>query len=245
MNAVEVEDLVKYYGSFQALKRISFSFEEGVIYGLIGPNGAGKSTTLKIIATLLEPSGGKILIFGYDIKRESDKIRNVIGYLPEEAGGYKYLTGYEYLELNAKLYSPENYKELVEYGVGISGLGKRLENRIGEYSKGMTRRLLLARALMIRPKLAILDEPTSGMDVLHATEIRKMIRNIVKEDVTILLSSHNMLEVQYLCDELSLISDGVIVANGSPDEILEMTGATNLEDAFIEVIKNRQSIHPS
>ena len=245
MNAVEVKDLVKNYGSFQALKGISFSFEEGLIYGLIGPNGAGKSTTLKIIATLLEPSGGKILIFGYDVKKDSDKVRNIIGYLPEEAGGYKYLTGYEYLELNAKLYSSENYKELVEYGVKISGLEERLENRIGEYSKGMTRRLLLARALMIRPKLAILDEPTSGMDVLHATEIRKMIRNIVKEDVTILLSSHNMLEVQYLCDELSLISNGVIVASGSPNEIFKMTGTTNLEDAFIEVIKNKQSIHSS
>ncbi len=245
MNVVEIENLVKYYGLFQALKGISFSFGEGVIYGLIGPNGAGKSTTLKIMATLLEPSGGKVSIFGYDIKRDASKIRNIIGYLPEEAGGYKYLTGYEYLELNAKLYSPKDYQELVEYGVELSGLGERLEDRIGEYSKGMTRRLLLARALMIRPKLAILDEPTSGMDVIHATQIRKVIRDIVDEGVTILLSSHNMLEVQYLCNELSLISDGLIVASGTPDEILDMTGTSNLEDAFIEVIKNRKSLHIS
>ncbi len=242
MNAVEIKNLVKYYGTFQALKGISFNFEEGIIYGLIGPNGAGKSTTLKIMATLLEPSGGKVTIFGYDIKKDADKIRSIIGYLPEEAGGYKYLTGYEYLELNAKLYSPKNYRELMDYGVELSGLGDRLEDRIGEYSKGMTRRLLLARALMIRPKLAILDEPTSGMDVIHATQIRKVIRGIVNEGVTILLSSHNMLEVQYLCDELSLIFDGLIVASGTSSEILDMTGTSNLEDAFIEVV-NAWHVH--
>ncbi len=239
MYAVTVTNLVKYYGSFQAVKGISFGFEEGIIYGLIGPNGAGKSTTLKILATLLTPSGGEVKIFGYDVRREADKIRGLIGYLPEEAGGYKYLTGYEYLELNAKLYSPNNYREIVEYGAELSGLGERLDNRIGEYSRGMVRRLLLARALMIRPKLAILDEPTSGMDVVHATQIRRMIKEIVNEGVTILLSSHNMLEVQYLCDELSLISNGVIVASGTPHEIMNATNTDNLEDAFIEVIKNK------
>ncbi len=239
MYAVSVNNLVKYYGSFQAVKGISFRFEEGIIYGLIGPNGAGKSTTLKILATLLTPTEGEVEIFGYDVKRDANKVRRLIGYLPEEAGGYKYLTGYEYLELNAKLYSPDNYADIVEYGAKLSGLGERLHNRIGEYSRGMVRRLLLARALMIRPRLAILDEPTSGMDVIHATQIRRMIKEIVNEGVTILLSSHNMLEVQYLCDKLSLISDGVIVASGTPSEIMSATGTDNLEDAFIEVIKNK------
>jgi ABC-2 type transport system ATP-binding protein len=238
--AVVVDGLVKYYGNFPAVKGISFEFDEGVIYGLIGPNGAGKSTTLKILATLLSPSGGSVSIFGLDIRRDANKIRKIIGYLPEEAGGYKYLTGLEYLELNAKIYVPDNYREMVEYGMELSGLGDRLYDRIGSYSKGMVRRLLLARALMIRPKLAILDEPTSGMDVVHATEIRKVIKEIVKEGVTILLSSHNMLEVQYLCDELSLISDGIIVASGSPKEIMEYAGADNLEEAFIEVVRNKQ-----
>ncbi len=236
MLAVEVRDLVKYYGRFQALKGITFSFEEGMIYGLIGPNGAGKSTTLKILATLLEPTSGVAKVFGYDVKREANKVRAIIGYLPEEAGGYKYLTGYEYLEMNAKLYAPSEFKEVVRYGIELSGLGDRIYDRIGEYSRGMIRRLLLARALMFRPKLAILDEPTSGMDVSHATMIRKMIKNMIDEGVTILLSSHNMLEVQYLCDEISLIHKGVIVAKGSPDEILKETRSSNLEEAFVKVI---------
>jgi ABC-2 type transport system ATP-binding protein len=238
MHAVEVDSLVKYYGNFPAVKGISFKVKEASIYGLIGPNGAGKSTTLKILATLLQPTKGTVKIYGLDVVNDAGKIRKIIGYLPEEAGGYKYLTGWEYLELNAKLYSPDNYEEVMEYGAQLCGLGERLEDRIGSYSKGMVRRLLLARALMSRPKLAILDEPTSGMDVVHATNIRKIIKEVVNDGVTILLSSHNMLEVQYLCDELSLISEGVIVATGTPHEIMDRTGMENLEDAYMEVIKN-------
>ena len=238
MYAVEVIDLVKNYGKLEAVKGISFRFREGMIYGLIGPNGAGKSTTLRILATLLEPTKGDARIFGYSVKKDKDRIRRIIGYLPEEAGGYKYLTGYEYLEMNAKIYSPDNYKEVLEYGVILTGLGDRLDDRIGSYSKGMIRRLLLARALMSRPRLAILDEPTAGLDVIHATQIRRMIKEMVNEGVTILLSSHNMLEVQYLCDELSLISNGIIVAEGKPEEILNETGTENLEEAFMRLVGN-------
>lgn len=237
MYAVEVENLVKSYGKLVAVKGISFRFGEGMIYGLIGPNGAGKSTTLRVLATLLEPTDGDARIFGYSVRRDKDRIRKIIGYLPEEAGGYKYLTGYEYLEMNAKIYSPDNYREVLEYGAILTGLGDRLEDRIGSYSKGMIRRLLLARALMNRPKLAILDEPTAGLDVVHATQIRKMIRDMVREGVTILLSSHNMLEVQYLCDELSLISDGRIVTQGRPEDILNETGTENLEEAFMRLVR--------
>lgn len=236
MYAVEVENLVKYYGSFMALKGISFSFEEGIIYGLIGPNGAGKSTTLRILATLLKPSSGKVKIFGYDVVDDADKIRRIMSYLPEEAGGYKYLTGYEYLTMTAKMYDPRNYREYVEYGVEISGLEDRIHDRIGEYSKGMVRRLLLARALMVRPRLAILDEPTAGMDVIYATQIREIIKNVAKEGVTVLLSSHNMLEVDYLCEKISLISGGRIVASGTPKEVRESVGASNLEEAFVRLV---------
>jgi len=237
MYAVEVKDLVKYYGSFMALKGISFYFEDGVIYGLIGPNGAGKSTTLRILATLLHPSSGSVKIFGYDVVKDASKIRKIMSYLPEEAGGYKYLTGYEYLKMVAKIYDPRNYREYLDYGVEISGLDDRIHDRIGEYSKGMIRRLLLARTLMVRPKIAILDEPTAGMDVIYATQIRDIIRNVVKEGVTVLLSSHNMLEVDYLCEEISLISDGRIVASGAPRDIKDRIGVDNLEEAFVRLVR--------
>jgi len=238
MDAVVVENLVKRYGNFVAVNNVSFRVEEGTIYGLIGPNGAGKSTTLRIIATLLKPSAGRVTVFGHDVVEEADKIRRIISYLPEEAGAYKHLTGYEYLELMAKIYAGEGYREYVERGVELAGLGGRIYSKIGEYSKGMLRRLLLARALMTLPKLAILDEPTSGMDVVYATEIRRMIKGINGEGVTILLSSHNMLEVEYLCDEIGIISNGRIIAEGSPQELKERYGGENLEEVFTNLVRS-------
>ncbi len=237
MEAVKVENLVKKYGNFVAVNGISFRVEEGMIYGLIGPNGAGKSTTLRIIATLLKPTSGSVSVFGYDVVGEADKVRRIISYLPEEAGAYKHLTGYEYLELMAKIYAGDGYREYVERGVELAGLGGRIYSKIGEYSKGMLRRLLLARALMTLPKLAILDEPTSGMDVVYATEIRRMIKRINGEGVTILLSSHNMLEVEYLCDEIGIISNGRLIAEGSPQELKERYGGENLEEVFTNLVR--------
>jgi len=237
MKAVEVKDLVKFYGRFQALYNISFEFDEKEIFGLIGPNGAGKSTTLRIIATLLKPTKGYVKIFGYDVTKESNKIRRIISYLPEEAGAYKHLTGYEYLEMMAKIYDPKNYGEYVDFGVKLSGLGHRIYSRIGEYSKGMVRRLLMARALMTRPKLAILDEPTAGMDVVYATEIRRLIKEVNRDGVTILLSSHNMLEVEYLCEEVAIINGGRIVAHGPPNELKDRYGGENLEEVFTRLVK--------
>ncbi len=237
MEAVKVENLVKKYGNFVAVNGISFRVEEGMIYGLIGPNGAGKSTTLRIIATLLKPTSGRVSVFGYDVVGEADKVRRIISYLPEEAGAYKHLTGYEYLELMAKIYAGDGYREYVERGVELAGLGGRIYSKIGEYSKGMLRRLLLARALMTLPKLAILDEPTSGMDVVYATEIRRMIKRINGEGVTILLSSHNMLEVEYLCDEIGIISNGRLIAEGSPQELKERYGGENLEEVFTNLVR--------
>jgi len=239
MYAVEVMELVKKYGSHLAVDKASFKIIEGEIFGLIGPNGAGKSTTLRIIATLLKPTSGSVKVFNYDVVKDAKKIRSIISYLPEEAGAYKYLTGYEYLEMMAKIYSRDDYMEYVDRGIELSGLGSRIYSRIGEYSKGMLRRLLLARALMTLPKLAILDEPTSGMDVVYATEIRRMIKRINSEGVTILLSSHNMLEVEYLCEEIAIISSGRIIAQGSPDKLKDEYGGENLEDVFTSLVKSR------
>ncbi|AFK22995.1 ABC transporter ATP-binding protein [Pyrococcus sp. ST04] len=241
MSAVEVINLEKDYGRVRALRGISFTIEEGEIFGLIGPNGAGKSTTLRILATLLTPTGGKAKVFGYDVVKEADEVRKLISYLPEEAGAYKRLTGLEYLEFMAKLYAKEEKKakEMLELGIELSGLGNRLRDKVSTYSKGMTRRLLLARALMVRPKLAILDEPTSGLDIINAFEIRRTIKSFAEDEgVTFLISSHNMLEVEYLCDRVALIHKGKIMEVGTPEELKGKYGAENLEEVFMEAIKN-------
>ncbi|WP_456444001.1 ABC transporter ATP-binding protein [Thermococcus sp.] len=239
MPMVEVLGLEKDYGKVKALRGISFSINEGEIFGLIGPNGAGKSTTLKILATLLKPTGGTAKIAGYDVVKDAPKVRELISYLPEEAGAYKNLTGKEYLEFMAKLYAKDEAKarEMLKLGMELSGLGERLNDKISTYSKGMARKLLIARALMVRPKLAILDEPASGLDIVNAYAIRQMIRRFAREEgVTFLLSSHNMLEVEYLCHRVALINRGQIIEVGTPRELKDKYSAENLEEVFMTAV---------
>lgn len=235
---VEVIDLRKKFGTIEALKGISFEIEQGEIFGLIGPNGAGKTTTLRIISTLLKPDGGTAKVFGYDVSKEPHEVRKLISYLPEDAGAYRELTGLEYLRFIAKFFAKDGteFKKMVERGSQITNLGDRLRSKVSTYSKGMTRRLLIARALMINPKLAILDEPTSGLDVLNAREIRSTIKQFVRDGGTVLLSSHNMLEVEFLCDRIALINNGEIVEMGKPEELKKKFAASNIEEVFAEVV---------
>lgn len=237
--AVESKDLVKVFGSVRALDGLSFRIEKGEIFGLIGLNGAGKTTALRITSTLLLPTSGTVSVFGQDVVEEASEVRSLISYLPEEAGAYKNLSGNEYLKFMASFRTKKKDAviELVDAASEISGLGERLNDKVKGYSKGMKRRLLVARALMTKPKLAILDEPTSGLDVLHSFHVRGIIKQHVKEHgVTVLLSSHNMLEVEYLCNRVALINKGRILATGSPVELKTRYNAVNLEDVFGEVV---------
>ena len=237
--AVEAKNLVKDFGSIRALNGLDFQIKEGEIYGLIGLNGAGKTTALRITSTLLLPTSGTITVFGYDIGEQASEVRNLISYLPEEAGAYKNLSGIEYLQFMTKFLTNNKIriKEIVDTASKISGLEERLKDKVKSYSKGMKRRLLVARALMTKPKLAILDEPTSGLDVLHSVHVRTVIKRYAKEHgATILLSSHNMLEVEYLCDRVALIDKGKIVIEGPPAELKTKHNAANLEEVFGEVV---------
>jgi ABC-2 type transport system ATP-binding protein len=237
--AVEAKDLTKVFGSVRALDGLNFSIEEGEIFGLIGLNGAGKTTALRITSTLLLPTSGTVTVFGHNVVEEASEVRNLISYLPEEAGAYKNLSGIEYLKFMASFRAKdkEAVRDVVDVASEISGLGERLKDKVKGYSKGMKRRLLVARALMTKPKLAVLDEPTSGLDVLHSVHVRTIIKRYVKEHrVTILLSSHNMLEVEYLCDRVALINKGRTVAEGSPAELKTRYKAVNLEEVFGEVV---------
>lgn len=237
--AVEAKNVIKDFGSVRALDGLSFKIKEGEIFGLIGLNGAGKTTALRITSTLLLPTSGTITVFGYDVVKEASEVRNLISYLPEEAGAYKNLSGFEYLKFMASFRTNDKseIQGLVDAAAEISGLGDRLKDKVKGYSKGMKRRLLVARALMTKPKLAILDEPNSGLDVLHSVHVRMLIKRYAKEQgVTILLSSHNMLEVEYLCDRVALVDKGKVVIEGSPDELKNEYKALNLEEVFGEVV---------
>jgi len=237
--AVEANLLTKQFGQVRALDGISFNIKPGEIYGLIGPNGAGKTTTLRIVCTLIKPTTGTIKIFDQDVTKQPEKTRQIISYLPEESGAYPNLTGLEYLKFMAKLQStPEtNLKATIDEAVEICGLGDRLKDKAKTYSKGMKRRLLVARALMTHPKLAVLDEPASGLDVLYAYHIREIVKRYVKEHgVTVLLSSHNMLEVEYLCDRVALVNQGKLVVEGETKDLKTKYNSENLEEVFAKVV---------
>lgn len=239
MRVLEVINLSKYYGELKAVENISFEVEEGEIFGLIGPNGAGKTTTLRIIATLLRPTSGKVKVFNMDVEKDGEKIRQLISYLPEEAGAYKNLRGIDYLKFMAEFYSKNKKEknEMVERALEVAGLGERIKDKVSTYSKGMVRKLLVARALMHKPKLAILDEPTSGLDVLNSMEVRNIIKSYAREGVTVLLSSHNMLEVEFLSTKVALVDKGKIIETGTPKLLKERYRSENLEEVFMEAVR--------
>jgi ABC-2 type transport system ATP-binding protein len=237
--AIETIGLTKDFGSIRALDQLRLRVETGEIFGLIGPNGAGKTTALRVISTLLLPTSGSVKVFGLDVVNQAAEVRKIIAYLPEEAGAYRNLSGWEYLEFMARfnMKDKDQLHETVNEAAEICGLGERLKSKAKTYSKGMKRRLLVARALMTKPKLAILDEPTSGLDVLHSYHVRAIIKRYVKEHgVTVLLSSHNMLEVEHLCNRVALINKGQLIVEGKPHELKEKFESQNLEEVFAKVV---------
>ncbi|MDD6279412.1 MAG: ABC transporter ATP-binding protein [Oscillospiraceae bacterium] len=240
---LEVKALSKQYSKVLAANKVSFDIDEGEIFALIGPNGAGKTTTIRMISTLITPTDGDAIVAGHSVVKAPAKVRECITYLPDEAGAYKTMTGMAYLKFMAGLFTSNTVvmKRYVDRAVEICGLGDRLKDKIGSYSRGMIRKLLLARAVMTCPKLAILDEPTSGLDVLNAIEIRKMIKKLAAEEkMSFLLSSHNMLEIEFVSDRVGIISKGQLMVTGGIKELKERYSAANLEEVFERVVLDNE-----
>lgn len=232
----------QYKKGVYACRDVSFSIGKGEIFALIGPNGAGKTTTIRMIATLLKPTEGDAFIGGCSVTKESSAVRHMLTYLPDEAGAYKNMTGRTYLKFMAQIYAQNKRQaeEFVSAAEEICGLGERLDDKIGGYSRGMARKLLLARTIMPQPLVAILDEPTSGLDIINALEVRRMIRRLAGEGMSFLLSSHNMLEIEYVSDRVGIISSGRLLETGAPDGLLEKYKAGNLEEVFEKVVKRSE-----
>ena len=230
---LEVKELTKQYTKVLAVDKVSFTIGKGEIFALIGPNGAGKTSTIRMISTLLTPTAGDAIVGGHSIIKEPEKVRESITYLPDEAGAYKNMTGLKYLRFMAGLFTSDldTLNEYVERAKKICALGDRLEDKIGSY------------AVMTKPKLAILDEPTSGLDVLNAIEIRKMIKQLAAEEgMSFLLSSHNMLEIEFVSDRVGIITGGHLMVTGNGKELKERYNAANLEEVFERVV-NEHEIH--
>ena len=219
---IEVKDLVKLYGGRRAVDRLSFTVEDGQIFGLLGPNGAGKSTTMNIMTGYLAATEGDVLIEGHSILNEPEAAKACLGYLPELPPLYTDMTVGEYLRFCAELKKlPKNDREaLVSQAMELTHLEEQAGRVIGNLSKGYRQRVGLAQAILGFPKFIILDEPTVGLDPAQVIEIRNLIRELGKAH-TVILSSHILSEVQAVCQQVLILSKGRLVAVGSPEELGE------------------------
>jgi ABC-2 type transport system ATP-binding protein len=215
---IQVSNLTKNYGARRAIDGLNFDARQGEITGFLGPNGAGKTTTMRILSGYMPPSEGEANIAGYDVVAESLEVRKRVGYLPETVPLYTEMTVFDYLKFMADLRHLPDGTELVEETLDMVGLLDRAEGFIGNLSKGMRQRVGLAQALLHRPPVLILDEPTIGLDPVQIIEVRKLIREIGKER-TVLLSTHILSEAQQLCDRILIINKGKIVAEDTPENL--------------------------
>jgi ABC-2 type transport system ATP-binding protein len=241
--ALRVEDLVKRYPTgVEALRGVSLEIEPGEFYGLLGPNGAGKSTLIHCATGLAQPSSGAIQVFGHDAIRDYAEARQAIGLAPQELNLDWFLTVEETLDFHAGYFGMpkrerrERAAELLE----TFSLTAKRDERTRTLSGGMKRRLILARALMHRPRLLILDEPTAGVDIELRLELWHYVRRINQEGTTILLTTHYLEEAEQLCQKIAFINEGRIAARGTSAELAGRFGVSNLEDAYLELVGRKE-----
>ena len=240
---IEVTDLVKNYGDFEAVKSISFDVLEGEIFGLLGPNGAGKSTTLEIIETLREKTSGKVLVDGLDLDYAPNAIKKIIGVQLQTSGYYPGLKLTELLDLFAGLY---NQKIDTNYYLKLVNLTDKAKAKYKELSGGQKQRFSVATTLINKPKIIFLDEPTTGLDPQARRNLWDLIRDIRKNGTTVIITTHYMDEAEVLCDRVAVIDSGRIIAIDSPDKLIDdlvatgferpkLVKAASLEDVFIHL----------
>jgi ABC-2 type transport system ATP-binding protein len=234
---LEGRSLTKRYSSIPAVQNVSFSIRRGEVLGYLGPNGAGKSTTVKMLIGLLEPSNGEILFRGENINKDLIGYKQQVGYVPEEANLYSFLSGWEYLKLIGTLrgLDQRKLKEKANALLNNFSLFPHRHTAISAYSKGMRQRIMLIAALLHDPEVLILDEPFSGLDVTIALVFRKVIRLLAEQGKAIFFCSHVLEVVEKVCSHLLVLRKGVVVAYGSIDEIRTGSLLPALEDTFLQL----------
>jgi heme ABC exporter ATP-binding subunit CcmA len=233
---IEIRGLTKQYGPLTALRDLNLSVAPGECLGLLGPNGAGKTTTLRLLAGLARPTSGTVRVAGHDPWQEPEAVHRLIGLLPEGAALYERWTVAENLLLFAGLYGLP--KARVEEALALVGAADLLHRRAGKLSKGQRQRVALARALLHNPRLLFLDEPTSGLDPVAAAHFHQLVRRLLQEGVTVILSSHDMLEVDQLCTRVAVLDRGELRACGEPAYLKAAFGGSRsatMADVFIQV----------
>lgn len=242
---IALEKLRKTYGKALAVDGVSFAAPNGVVTGLLGPNGAGKTTALRAITGIVKPDGGTASVDGCDVQQDPLAARARLGVLPEAMGLYDHLTVREHLTYSGGLHglSGRDFEGRVERLLEELCLLPLAGRLAGHLSMGQRRRVALARALVHDPRNVVLDEPTNGLDVLSAREVRREVRRLADAGCAVLLSSHVMPEVSAVCDRIVILSRGRVVASGTPAEILKRTGASVLEEAFVALIGSEEGLN--
>ena len=230
--AIRLENLTRDFGQARALNGLSLEVPSGIIYGFLGPNGAGKTTTIRLMLGLLDPTRGRAEVLGFDTRTQADAVRTQTGALLEHSGVYEQLSAEDNLELYARIYripAAERKARIKELLTHID-LWDRRREPAGKWSRGMKQKLALARAMLHRPPLIFLDEPTAGLDVMSASAVRDDLASLVAQDgVTVFLTTHNMTEAEKLCSQVAVIRQGNLVAVAQPDELRAQTGSPRVE----------------
>ena len=243
-NSIEVINLSKSYKSKQAVNNISFKINENEIVGLLGPNGCGKTTTIGMMLGLLKPTNGQVLINGIDIEKNKISLLEKMNFISPYIELPKKLTVRQNLVVYGKLYNVNNLNKQIDYLSNKLRLNKLLDNVTGELSSGQKNRVSLAKALINNPTVLLLDEPTASLDPETGDFVRTFLENYKKENkISVLLASHNMDEVKRLCDSVLMMKGGVIVDSGTPDHLIRKHGRKNLEEVFLELVRNKNEFN--
>jgi ABC-2 type transport system ATP-binding protein len=227
MNSIEVDGLSRTFNGLQAVDRISFTVEAGEVFGFLGHNGAGKTTTIRMLSGQLRPTAGSARVAGCDVTTEQRRLKPVVGVVSENQNLYERMSGRENLAFAARLYgsAPERIDEVLDQ----VGMVERANDNVRHYSNGMKQRVLIARALLHRPEIIFLDEPTRGLDPVVAREIRRLVVQLSTQGVTVFLTTHYMEEADELCRRVAFLSDGRIVALDTPDNLKMAHGQKSLK----------------
>jgi len=235
MNIITIDNVCKNYKSKKALDNVSLSIKQAELFGLLGVNGAGKTTLIKILCGLTRKTSGTITINNFNLDKEIDKIKEIIDISPQETSVANNLTVKENLEFFANIYNNNDVKTINEI-IDIFNLNEVLNQRANTLSGGYKRRLSIAIALISKPKILFLDEPTLGLDVFARRELWNIIKKLQK-NITIILTSHYLEEIENLCDRVAILSNGKLLKTGTIEEIKQITNTQNFEDAFIKLVE--------
>jgi len=236
MKAIEVQNLIRDYNGRRAVDGITFAVEPGEIFGFLGPNGAGKTTTIKMLTGQLRPTSGKAQVMGYDVVEDRQHLKPQIGVVFDNQNLYERLSARDNLRFYARLYRVK--KERVEEVLTQVGMSDRADDKLKTYSNGMKQRILIARALLHKPQVLFLDEPTRGLDPNVARDIRSIVTDLAKQVMTVFLTTHYMEEADQLSDRVAIIDQGRIVALGTPEHLKATHGKDEkitLEDVFVQL----------